>query len=143
MGRVFRIARLLRLVKRAKGLKMLFNTMLTSLPSMANIGSLMCAATYLSLALFEPQLSYCISQSYTTYAALTNHAAQHNSHSTDIQRFVMLFRVADYKTILCQVSAVLCICSHRHCFVFKDQIWKLLHCRCKLPRLPSWFAGFV
>ena len=39
--RTFRICRIVRLVKRAKSLRMLFNTLLLTLPGLANVGSLL------------------------------------------------------------------------------------------------------
>ncbi len=45
--RVFRIARVFRLVKGAKGLNTLFQTLLLSIPSLWNIGSLLCVVFFI------------------------------------------------------------------------------------------------
>jgi hypothetical protein len=45
--RVFRVGRVLKLIKRAKSLKIVFNTVLVTMPALANIGGLLCLLLYL------------------------------------------------------------------------------------------------
>jgi hypothetical protein len=76
MVRVFRICRLFRIIKRARGLRMLFKTLVLSLPALANISMLLLLVFFvfavLGIKLFGKTADYL--DGYDRFAELNRHA---------------------------------------------------------------------